>query len=91
MNQEAPRNTLLSKPIRLSARATPYVFALYMSTIMAFLMTLVITAANAGIGPDYLSNVLNAYQLAMPAAFVCILVVRPIVTRLVSLTVHPAR
>lgn len=91
MNQESAGNSLFAKRIKLSARATPYVFALYMSTIMAFLMTLVITAANAGIGPDYLSNVLNAYRLAMPAAFVCILVVRPIVTKLVFLTVHPPR
>lgn len=91
MNQDTCSKSLFSKRIKLSVRATPYVFALYMSTIMAFLMTLVITAANAGIGPDYLSNVLNAYRLAMPAAFVCILVVRPIVTKLVSLTVHPPR
>lgn len=62
-----------------------------MSTIMAFLMSLVITAANAGIEHDYLSNVLHAYQLAMPVAFLCILVVRPIVVRLVSFTVHPHR
>lgn len=91
MNRETTSKPLFSKRIRLSSRAAPYVFALYMSSIMALLMTLVITAANAGIGPDYVSNVLNAYRLAMPAAFVCILVVRPIVTRLVSLTVHPPR
>ena len=81
----------ISKRLKLSVRATPYVFAFYMSTIMAFLMSLVITAANAGIEHDYLSNVLHAYQLAMPVAFLCILVVRPIVVRLVSFTVHPHR
>lgn len=77
--------------MKLSARATPYVFAFYMSTIMAFLMSLVITAANSGIEEDYLSNALHAYQLAMPVAFLCILVVRPIVVKLVSFTVHPHR
>ncbi|MGO3534528.1 DUF2798 domain-containing protein, partial [Pseudomonas helleri] len=29
--------------------------------------------------------------LAMPAAFLCILVVRPIVIKLVAMTVHPHR
>ncbi|CAM4092573.1 hypothetical protein CCOS865_01571 [Pseudomonas reidholzensis] len=74
---------------KLRPAATPYVFALYMSAIMALLMCFVITAANAGINPDYLANVLKAYQLAMPVAFVCVLVVRPVVIRLVALTVHP--
>ncbi|VEF11464.1 Protein of uncharacterised function (DUF2798) [Pseudomonas fluorescens] len=76
---------------KLSPRATPYVFAFYMAAIMAFLMSLVITAANAGIHNDYLNNALHAYKLAMPVAFLCILVVRPIVIRLVALTVHPPR
>jgi len=73
---------------RLPKHVSPYIFALYMATIMAFLMSLVITFAEFGIGPHYMENVMNAYQVAMPAAFVCILVVRPIVVRLVGLTVH---
>ena len=66
-------------------------FAFYMAGIMAFLMSLVITAANSGIEGNFLSNALHAYQLAMPVAFLCILVVRPIVTKLVFFTVHPHR
>ena len=62
-----------------------------MSSIMAMLMCFVITAANSGVGEHYLSNVLRAYQLAMPVAFACVLIVRPIVIKLVSLTVHPAK
>ncbi|MBP3865280.1 MAG: DUF2798 domain-containing protein, partial [Pseudomonas sp.] len=50
-----------------------------------------ITAANSGIDDAYLSNALHAYQLAMPVAFLCILVVRPVVVKLVSFTVHPHR
>ncbi|WP_422416231.1 DUF2798 domain-containing protein [Pseudomonas sp. GZD-222] len=76
---------------KLGVRATPYVFAFYMSAIMALLMCFVITAANAGIDANYLSNVLKAYQLAMPVAFACVLVVRPIVLKLVAWTVHPAQ
>lgn len=91
MNQRTnPAATYVSRR-KLSPRATPYVFALYMATIMAFLMSLVITAANSGIDNEYLRNVLNAYKLAMPIAFLCILVVRPIVIKLVALTVHPHR
>ena len=73
---------------RLPKHIAPYVFAFYMATIMAFLMSLVITLAEFGMGPHYMTNVMNAYQVAMPAAFVCILVVRPVVIRLVGLTVH---
>ncbi len=74
--------------IRLPVRSAPYIFALYMATIMAFLMSLVITFAEFGMGPHYMANVMNAYQVAMPAAFFCILVVRPVVIRLVGLTVQ---
>ncbi len=83
MNDRAQRRT------KLHANATPYVFAFYMSSIMALLMCFVITAANAGVNEAYLGNVLKAYQLAMPVAFLCVLVVRPVVVRLVALTVHP--
>ncbi len=76
---------------KLSHRSTPYVFAFFMASIMAMLMCLVITAANAGITPDFPARVLGAYQLAMPTAFVCVLMVRPVVMRLVALTVHPPR
>lgn len=89
MNRKRSSMALFFNQRKLSARATPYVFALYMATIMAFLMSLVITAANSGIETDYLSNALHAYKLAMPVAFLCILVVRPIVLKLVLLTVHP--
>lgn len=74
---------------KLRPGAMPYVFALYMSSIMALLMCFVITAANAGMTANYLNDVLKAYQLAMPVAFFCVLIVRPLVIRLVALTVHP--
>ncbi len=74
--------------VRFPKHTSPYIFALYMATIMAFLMSLVITFAEFGIGADYMINVMNAYKVAMPAAFVCILVVRPMVVKLVGLTVH---
>ena len=75
--------------LKFAPRATPFVFAFFMAGIMALLMCLVITAAHAGIGEGYLGLVLDAYLLAMPVAFCCVLVVRPLVLRLVALTVHP--
>ncbi|WP_293777406.1 DUF2798 domain-containing protein [uncultured Oxalicibacterium sp.] len=75
---------------RIPTRFTPAVFAFYMSGIMAMLMCLVIVAAGSGIDNGYLLRVLHAYQLAMPVAFVCVMMVRPLVVKLVALTVKPA-
>lgn len=74
---------------KLPKHVTPYVFALYMATIMAFLMCVVITISESGMGPHCFEKVMDAYRVAMPAAFCCILVVRPLVGRLVAWTVHP--
>lgn len=73
---------------KLSPRFTPVVFAFFMSTIMAFLMCLVIVGANHGLGAGYLLHVVDAYKLAMPVAFVAVMAVRPLVLQLVKLTVR---
>ena len=73
---------------RIPARYTPVVFAFYMAAIMAMLMSATIVAANSGIQGAYLARVLHAYQLAMPVAFVCVMVVRPLVVKLVAVTVR---
>lgn len=67
---------------------TPYVFAFFMAGIMAFLMSMVIVAANSGIEHGYLLRVVHAYALAMPVAFVCVLIVRPVVMRLLTAVVE---
>lgn len=72
---------------KLHPKYTPIVFAFYMSVIMAFLMSLIIVAANSGVADQYVQQVLHAYRIAMPSAFFCILLVRPVVMRLVHLTV----
>lgn len=74
--------------IRFPRAMTAYVFALYMATIMAFLMCLVITLAEFGFDENYMRNVMSAYRVAMPSAFICVLIVRPIVARLVAWTVR---
>ena len=55
---------------------------------MALLMCGVIVAAKDGLNSHYVQHVLQAYVLAMPAAFCCVLLVRPLVMRLVALTVR---
>ncbi|MBZ5487726.1 DUF2798 domain-containing protein [Halomonas aquamarina] len=87
MSSRYPEQRLLAAR-KLHPRFTPVVFAFYMSTIMAFLMTLIITAVNAGVSDDYFTQVWNAYRVAMPSAFLCILVVRPLVARLVQFTIR---
>lgn len=71
----------------LPRRFTTIVFSFYMSSIMAFLMTLVITAATRGIGSGFFVASMKAYSLSMPVAFCCVLAVRPLVMRLVKWTI----
>ena len=75
---------------RIPARYTPLVFAFFMAGIMAMLMCFVIVGAISGLSAGYQLRVLHAYALAMPVAFVCVLIVRPVVMKLVSLTVARA-
>ncbi|MDR7088058.1 DUF2798 domain-containing protein [Cellvibrio fibrivorans] len=79
--------TVQSGSKKLPAKFTPFVFAFYMSAIMAFLMSLIIVAANSGIADHYLAQVIHAYSIAMPSAFFCVLLVRPLVMQLVKHTV----
>ncbi|PIF36447.1 uncharacterized protein DUF2798 [Delftia sp. 60] len=84
----APATPAAPRSRKLHRRFAPIVFAFYMSAIMAFLMCCAIVGANSGLGADYLQRVIQAYVLAMPVAFVCVMVVRPLVGRLVAATVH---
>lgn len=85
-----PSGASTSVKRRLPARMTPVVFAFFMSAIMAILMCLIITAVNQGLGEGYFSAAVQAYQIAMPSAFICVLLVRPLVMKLVSYTVAQA-
>ena len=83
-------NSSSSQPstLKLHKRYTPIVFAFYMAGIMAFLMCCTIVAANSGFNAGYVQRVFSAYALAMPVAFCCVVLVRPLVLGLVALTVH---
>ena len=90
MNAPAPPPTRRTR--KLPARFTPLVFSFYMASIMALLMSSVIVALNTGVSDGYISRVLHSYVVAMPVAFCCVLLVRPLVAWLVSKTVEmPSR
>jgi len=74
--------------MKLPAKFTPVVFAFYMAAIMAFLMCSVIVGIGQGVGAGFPAKVLQAYVVAMPTAFVCVMLVRPMVMRLVRWTVQ---
>ena len=59
-----------------------------MAVIMAFLMCCTIVALQDGFGAGYWATVLKTYLLVTPLAFLCVIIVRPLVMRLVSLTVN---
>lgn len=73
---------------KLPRRLMPIVFAFYMAAIMALIMCCAITAFQSGFGPGYWSKVFASYTLAMPIAWACVAIVRPLVVKLVLLTVH---
>ena len=74
--------------LKLHKRYTPFVFAFFMSGIMAFLMCCTIVAFQTGFDAGYPVRVLHAYLLAMPVAFCCVMLVRPFVLKIVSLLVE---
>lgn len=75
---------------RLPSRLAPVAFSFYMAGIVAFLMSLALTAINTGLGDGYLMRVLRAYALALPVGFLGVTAARPLVLRLVAWTVAPA-
>ncbi len=71
----------------IPAKYTPYAVAFYMAGFIAFLMSAVLVAINTGINDGYLKRVLFNYIIAMPIAFCCVILVRPIVNKLVAWTI----
>lgn len=74
---------------KIPKRFTPVVFSFYMAAIMALLMTSVILGVNTGLGHGYVYRVIRAYMLAAPIGFLCVLITRPLVMRLVQWSVRP--
>lgn len=72
---------------KVPARFAPVAFAFFMSVLVAFLISLAVTAVNHGLRDGYLLRVLSSYAAAWPVAFISVLAVRPLVLKLVALTV----
>ncbi len=87
MENQPEIKLMTARSRKLPAKYLPVAFSFYMAAIMAFLMCLLITASNNGFTDDYLTLVWQAYQIAMPCAFLCVLTVRPVVLKLVKITV----
>jgi hypothetical protein len=85
MSEDTMPRLRAARSRKLPPKAVPIAFAFFMSAIMAFLMSGVIVAANSGIDASYPARVIGAYGLAMPVAFICVLIVRPLVLRLVAM------
>ncbi|MDO4223769.1 MAG: DUF2798 domain-containing protein [Acinetobacter sp.] len=77
----------MSKLAVIPAKYTPIVFSFFMAGIMAFLMSICLVAFNTGLHGNFFERVLHSYIIAMPVAFLCVLLVRPIVMKLVSIFV----
>ncbi|MBB4007225.1 DUF2798 domain-containing protein [Allorhizobium taibaishanense] len=73
---------------KLHHRTAPVVSAFFMAGIMALIMCTAIAAVNGGVTADLPARTLRAYAFAMPTAFLCVLLVRPLVVRLTAWIVH---
>ncbi|MDP3168006.1 MAG: DUF2798 domain-containing protein [Hydrogenophaga sp.] len=74
--------------MKLPHKLSSIAFAAYMAGIIAFVMSAVLTAINMGAGAGFLSRVLQAYAVALPVAFTCVVIFRPFIVLLVKKTVH---
>ena len=50
-------------------------------------MSLLLVAVNTGLDSQYPLRVLKAYAITMPTAFICVLSVRSLVSKLTNLTI----
>lgn len=74
--------------MKLPHQLTTIAFAAYMAGIIAFVVSAFLTAINSGVGAGFAASVLHAYAVALPVAFVCVLLFRPVALFLVKKTVH---
>jgi hypothetical protein len=73
--------------MKLPHQLSAFVFAFYMSSFIALVMSAVLTYFGSGFSPDYLAQVGRAYALAMPVGFLCVILFRPLVVVLMRATV----
>ena len=76
--------------MKIPAKFTPIAFAFFMSMLMAFLMSAVLTLVNLGPVPDFLARWMRAFAIAWSCAFPAVILVAPIARKLVLMLVHTA-
>jgi 1-acyl-sn-glycerol-3-phosphate acyltransferase len=59
-----------------------------MAGIIAFVMSVVLTALDTGIEDGYIWRVIRSYAVAFPLAFICVVIFRLLIIFLVKKTVH---
>ena len=60
-----------------------------MSTLLSFLMTMFITFINLGLSEGFFINFLNAWKVALPTAFVAVLIIGQPVQKLTKRILEP--
>jgi hypothetical protein len=68
--------------VKIPAKFAPLVFAFFMSMLMAFLMSAILTLVNLGPVPDFITRWMRAFAIAWCCAFPAVLLVAPIARRL---------
>jgi Protein of unknown function (DUF2798) len=70
--------------MKINAKYSDLLFAFFMSLLMAFLMSGVLTAIHLGFTPRFIAQWLHSFVLALPIAFPSILVIAPVVRKIVA-------
>lgn len=77
-----------SRSWKIPKRFMPLVFAFYMSSIVALLVSFALVAVSSGFAEGYILHVLNVYKFAMPVAFAAALSLRTTIMRLTAATLQ---
>jgi hypothetical protein len=70
--------------MKINPKHTNLLFAFFMSILMAFLMSGVLTAIHLGITPHFIAQWLHSFVLAWPIAFPSIILIAPAVRKIVA-------
>lgn len=63
---------------------SPIIFRAVMATLMSFAMSGIVTAINLGITPGFVSDWMSAWATTGPIAFVGVMLVAPLATRITT-------
>ena len=74
--------------MKIPAKHTQIVFAFFMSLMMAFIMSGVLTLANLGPIPGFFGKWMHGFGVAWICAFPTVLLVAPIARRLVAAVIE---